>query len=614
MPPRVPGLPPPRRLLPAALVILLAGFLAYHNSFSGPFVFDDHLSIAENPTLHSVGAAWSPPRGQGATVEGRPLLNVSLAVSRGLSGGGTFGHHAMNLAIHLGAGLALFGLVRRTLNLPSFGEPLRAASSQVALGTALLWTVHPLQTESVTYLVQRAEAQMGLFFLLALYAFVRGCEPGARGGAWFAAATVASWLGAATKEVMVAMPVLALLHDRTFIAGSFRAAWRARRAAYLGLFSSWLLVAALVWSSGSRGGTVGFGARVAWWDYVLTQCDALTRYLGLALWPSPLVFDYGFEGKGSLAAVAPQALLVSALVAGTLWSLVRRPTWGFLGAWFLAMLAPTSLIPGNRQTMAEHRMYLSLAAVMVVLVILIHRVAGGRHPASRLARWPVALTLLAAALAVVTVRRNEDYRSELVLYRDTVAKRPGNALAYYNLAKLLAEGGDPRAAVPAYEAALRVRPDFPAAQFNLGNAQAELGRFPEAEAAFRVALSLQPDYAQAHYNLGNLLVRMDRKPEAAEHFAAAARSAPTLWVARENLGAVLLELGRLDEARAEFEAILRERPESAVAHFGLGNVWFLEGRNAESAEEYERALRLDPDFAPARRQLEAVRALSPSRR
>ena len=533
----------------------------------------------------------------------------------------------MNLAIHLGAALALFGFVRRTLAncrslLAGDGSPESPASrllpqhaNLLAFAVALLWVVHPLQTESVTYIVQRAESQMGLFFLLTLYCFARAADChllndkrfGGRGAGWLGAAVVACGCGAATKEVTAAAPVLALLWDRTFVAGSFRAAWRARRGAYLGLFASWILIAVLVATAGNRGGTVGFGSKVAWWDYALTQCDAIARYVGLALWPSPLIFDYGVEWKKSLLEVAPQALLVSAMVAGTLIAIVRRSAWGFLGGWFFAMLAPTSLIPGNRQTIAEHRMYLSLAAVIVVVVIGLFLAIDGRRKG---AGWPRSLILfaaLAAGLGWATVRRNDDYRSVLALYRDTVEKRPGNWSAHYNLANALVEAGQPEAAISEFAAASRAKPDFPVAHFNRGNTLWNLGRRAEAAAAFRDTLRVKPDYARAHTNLGQVLVELDRKTEAQEHFAAAARLAPEFPEAHENLGSVLMELGRLDEARAEFEAALRARPERATARFGLGNVFFLAGKMTEAAAEYERALQLDPDFAAARAQLQRAR-------
>ncbi|MBI5769710.1 MAG: tetratricopeptide repeat protein [Verrucomicrobia bacterium] len=632
---------PRRAVILAAALIVLAGLAAYHNSFGGPFVFDDQLSIAFNPTIQLLGTALVPPRGGGLTVEGRPLLNFSFALSHALTGQAVAGYHAMNLAIHLGAGLALLGLVRRTV-MRCGNEAIAGSATAVAFAVALLWVVHPLQTESVTYLVQRAESQMGLFFLLTLYCFARGidCHPlddkrpdftsgmtekdchlmddnrsGWRSVGWFGVAGVAAGLGAGTKEVTAAAPVLALLWDRTFVAGSFRAAWRARRGVYLGLFASWLVIAGLVVTTGNRGGTVGFGSNVAWSDYALTQVEAIVHYLRLAVWPSPLIFDYGVEWKASWFDVAPQGLLVVALVVGTIVAVVRRPVggarggaaWGFLGVWFFAMLAPTSLIPGNRQTIAEHRMYLSLAAVVVPVVLGLFWLIDGKRNAGG---WPRSLVLFAAiavGLGWATVRRNEDYRSVLALYRDTAAKRPGNAFARYNLGKVLAESGAPAEAVAEYRAAIRLKPDYAVAHYNLGNALGELGRHAEAAEAFRAALRVQADYARAHYNLGNALVQLGQKAAAAAEFAAAVRQAPAMSEARENLANVLMELGRLDEARAEFEAVVRAQPASATAHFGLGNVFFLGGRMAEAAAEYERALALDPKLAPARAQLERAR-------
>ncbi len=574
----------------AAALIAAAGLAAYHNSFSVPFVFDDTLAIVDNPTIRQLGS-WDvlrPPAGQGLTVEGRPLLNLSLALNYALGGPSVFGFHVTNLAIHIATALALFGFIRRTLVRPALAEPLRTHATPLALTTALLWVVHPLQTESVTYLIQRAESLMGFFYVGALYAFARGAVGAGR--RWFAAAVLAAWCGAATKEVAAAIPLLALLYDRTFFAGTFRGAWQTRRGVHLALMSAWLLSAALV---GDRGGTFG---RVPWGTFALTQFDALARYVSLSFWPHPLIFDYGVQWQIGPAALLGGVGIVSVIVVGTLVALRRWPVWGFLGVWFLAPLAPTSLLPGNRQTISEHRMYLSLAAVVVVAVVLVFVFL--RHRPARL-RLGLALVAL-IALGTLTVRRNHDYRTVVALYQDTAEKRPGNAFAHYNLAKALAESGAPEAALPAYAAALRLEPDMTAAHFNLGNALAVLGRFPEAVAAFETALRIDPEHALAHYNRGNVLVRLGRKPEAKAAFAAAARLAPESVTAHANLGGVLLELGELDAARSALERARALNPVDPVVHFNLGHVHRLAGRLDDARQSFERALALDPSFTAAR--------------
>jgi len=580
-----------------SLGLVAAGVAAYHNSFAGPFVFDDLLAIRDNPTLASLGwSALVPPAGTGLTVEGRPLLNFSFALNRAVSGQAVWSYHAVNFAIHLAATLALFGLLHRTLRLPAIPDAWRRQALPLGAATALLWGVHPVQTESVTYLVQRAESLMGMFFLLAFYGFVRGAvDQAAR---WHGLTVAACYAAALSKEVAVAIPVLVLFYDRAVLSGGFRAAWQARGRLHAALFGSWILVAALVAASGSRGSTVGFGSKVAWADYAWTQIEAIAQYLRLVFWPSPLIFDYGVAWLRPSWTLLPSAVVIFALVVGTAVALVRWPKCGLLGLWFLAMLAPTSLIPGNRQTIAEHRLYLSLTAPLL---------AGGAVVFLGLgARRAVALTtLLAAGMVLLVIRRNADYRSDIILYADTVAKRPGNGFAYYNLGKALAEAGQVARAVAAYREAVRLVPDLRAVHYNLGNALAALGEHAEAVLAFERALAVDPRQAPARYNLGNSLVALGRRVEAREQFAAAVRLEADFVDARANLAGVLLDLGEFDRAAAELAEVLRRDARSASARFNLAQVHRACGRLEEARAELERALQCDPGFAPARAALQS---------
>jgi hypothetical protein len=163
----------------------------------------------------------------------------------------------------------------------------------LALAVALLWTLHPLQTEAVTYVIQRVESLMGLCYLLTLYCLIRSVDS-PRPALWQGCMVTACLLGMATKEVMATAPLLGLLYDRTFLAGSFREAWQRRRWWYVGLAATWLPLACLVaGTGGNRGGTSGFNVGVAPWAYWLTQFQAVAHYLKLSVWPHPLVFEYG---------------------------------------------------------------------------------------------------------------------------------------------------------------------------------------------------------------------------------------------------------------------------------------------------------------------------------
>ncbi len=567
----------------AGLLIVVAVALAYANSLSAPFVFDDLPSITENPTIRQLSAAmFSPPHGTGLTVDGRPVLNVSLALNYAVSGTSVRGYHLTNVAIHALAALTLFALVRLTLRRPAAGPTLAPFATEVALASALLWALHPLQTESVTYVVQRTESLMGLFCLFTLYAFARG---------WFTAAVVACALGMGTKEVMVSAPLLVLLYDRTFLSGSFRAAWARHRRVYVALAATWLLLALLVAGTGLRGGTIGSAAGVTPWDYALCQSRAIIRYLGLSLWPHPLIFDYGSDFV-TFPQALPFALLDLALLAGTAWALVRRPALGFLGAWFFLLLAPTSsVLGGTRQMLAEHRVYLSLAAVVVLAVL------GLRHALARRA-W-LLWAPLAALLGLLTVQRNTDYRSVLALYADTVAKRPQNAHAHNNLGQALLLAGRYAEAVASFQTALPLAPNRTLAHNYLAGALARLGRTAESVEHARSALQFNPNYAEARFNLGTGLLRLGQLPAAIAELETALRLQPDYAEAACNLGTALLQAGRPAEAVPRYETALRLKPDYAEAHYSLALARHQLGQFAPALEHYAIALQLRPDYPEA---------------
>jgi len=544
---------PSPSFVPAA-VLVGAVLFAYWNSLRAPFLFDDISAIVENVSIREWKTALVPP-GDGSATTGRPVVNLTYAFNHAVSGEAVWSYHALNLLIHAAAALTLFGLVRRS------------APGTPAFVIALLWAVHPLQTESVTCIAQRTESLCGLFYLLTLYSFARGTSA----PRWLVVSVASCLLGMATKEVMVTAPLLVLLYDRTFVAGSFAAAWRVRRGYYLALASTWgLLLYLVLGTGGTRGDAAGLGLGVSWWSYLLKQSEALVLYLQLSVWPHPLVVDYGADVVKTWTEVWWQGPVVLALVAGTGWALVRRPVLGFLGAWFFLILAPSSsVVPLVSQTMAEHRMYLPLAAVMALLVGL----AGRRFSARPVL---VAGVILACVATGLTIRRNQVYHSELALWQDTLAHRPANGRAHNNL----------------------------------GIALNEAGRIEEAAGHYREAARLMPLSADARLNLCYALVRLGRPGEAVPWGEAAVRLQPESAAARINLAAALAAAGRVDEAIMHFEEALRLQPGATDATAGLVAALYAAGnRAAESGDfapaltRYRRALELDPGYIPARNNL-----------
>jgi hypothetical protein len=491
--------------LRVALAIVLVTMLAYSKSFSGFFLFDDAGAIVDNPTIHHLwplGPVLSPLP-NGTPVSGRPLVNLTFAMNDAISGQAVWSYHALNLIIHLLATLALFGVVRRTLLLPSVAPRFRVSSLEIAGAVAALWAVHPLQTESVTYLSQRAEALMGLLYLLTLYCFIRSAEGNSR---WWLGLSVAACLaGMASKEVMISAPLIVLLYDRTFVASTFRGALRARGLFYMGLAATWLLLAYEMAHVGARGGAVGTGLKIDSWHYALTQLHAIALYLGLSLWPHPLIFDYGTTLAGSLREVAPEALLVAALLAITGFFIWKRSAFGFVGAWFFAILAPTSsVVPLVKQTIAEHRMYLPLAAILLLVVLALH-VALSRFSLA-------AIFILLTGCMTLTLQRNDDYLDGVSIWSGSLARYPDNPRAWINLGNAYVETGRPELGAAEFKTAIRLDPDLPEAHNNLGVVEAGEGQIAQAEAEYRTAMRLAPGWDKPRKNLEQLEAAQKTEP------------------------------------------------------------------------------------------------------
>ena len=511
-----------------AILVIAVGLWAYHNSLQGVFLFDDDAGIVQNTTIRRLWPVWTalkpPPR---ATVEGRPLVNLSLAINYAFGGVRVWGYHMLNVIIHILAGLTLFGIVGRTFRQPALRERFGRAALPLALTIALIWVVHPLQTESVTYVIQRAETLMGLFYLLTLYCAIRGADS-ASANLWYCASVVACLLGMASKEVMVSAPLMVLLYDRTFLSGTFAQAWRQRWRLYVGLAATWILLGCLVASTHNRSGSTGYGTTVAWQAYALTQLRAIVLYLKLSIWPEPLVFDYGDGLAHSFSEVASSAFIVAVLLVGTLVALRRWPVLGFVGVWFFVILAPTtSVMPVVTQTMAEHRMYLPLAGVVALVVVGAFEF--GKRLFSKQTGGVVACISAGAVVLVfghLTIQRNQTYHSGLAMWSDTVAKWPNNSRAQNNLGEALLDSGKVAEAIGHYEQALQIQPDYAEAHNNLGNALVKARKLHEAIGHYEQALRINPDLAEAHYKLGVTLEQDGRFQDALEHYERAVQIKP----------------------------------------------------------------------------------------
>ena len=603
-------------LLPILLVA--AGLGAYANSFAGAFLFDDAIHILDNQRIRQL---WPPSEVIGGP---RPVVDLTLAINYRLGGFEVEGYHAVNIAVHILAALTLYGLVRRTLLWEKFRGRYADTAPLFALVTSLVWVVHPLQTQSVTYLIQRAESLMGLFYLLTLYCAVRGFVSPRRIG-WHLAAVACCTLGMGCKAVMVTAPLMVLLYDWVFLSQTPRQLIRKRWSLYVGLAATWSVpwlsgIAGGVLSPSSEGAHVGFGYKgITPVEYGLTQFSVLVKYLSLSLWPRPLCLDYNWPVVRSIGEALPAAAVVAFLLGATVWGIIRKSWLGFLGGWFFLILAPTSSIIPIKDPLFEHRMYLPLAAVVTLAVFagysllqLFHR----RVLAGRPVRPIVAVVIAGAivlALGAGTLQRNRDYHTAVSMWRDVAVKRPGNARAFEQLGTALVMEGRKRDAIEAYREAVRIDPDFSSAHVNLANALTQMQRFEEAVYHYNRTRELDPYHVDARLNLGHALDMLGRTAESIEAYREATLVDPrhtrpqVLARAHYNLGSALGRAGDLDAAVHHYNKALLLEPLYDKAHFSLGWVLSLQGNLEGAIEHFEQTLRIDPSNEPARQALEDVR-------
>lgn len=524
-------------LVTAVLVLLFAGFGVYWNSLHGEFVFDDQHSILDNPDLRSF---WPLSRSltgpDGSCQSGRPVSALSLALNYSLGGYEVVGYHLFNVFVHLAAGLALLGLVRRTL----LHTALAPRALPLAFAVALLWVLHPLHTDALNHISYRNETLMALFYLLTLYGAERGFSA-ERGRGWLALSIACCFLAMGSKEVAVSAPLLVLVYDRQFFTGDFRAALRERRGYYLSLASSWVLLVLCVWWA-DRGKTVGFDhLRVGSMDYLRTQMEALMLYLRLPFWPHPLTFDYfDWPPVRSWGEVWLETSIVALLFATTLFGVLKRRAWSVPALGFFAVLSPTtSFIPVTGEIVAEHRLVLPLAAVVILVVLAASRLGAKLPEGSRAAVGWTLLIAAALALGATTVARNRVYRSAEDVWRDTIAKRPENVRAYNYLLPFAMNRGDLEEAEALLRRSAELRPRNARTWNSLGTLLTEAQRFREAEEAFERALEVRADQPVTHLNLGQLYLRTNRPGEAARAFREALRLEPTNPAASRALAWIL---------------------------------------------------------------------------
>jgi tetratricopeptide (TPR) repeat protein len=551
-------------------------FLLYSKTFQSPIIFDDWLHIEANRHIQVTSLSWDAIRKAAfeSPLEHRPVPYITLAFNYYFDRFNLPGYHLVNILVHLAAGIFLYLLLKTTLLL----QEKEKSTEDVCLfsfAATMIWLVHPLHIQSVTYIIQRMNSMAAMFYMLSLLLYVRGrlARGNPRQSAFFVGSLVSGVLALGSKENAATLPFFILLYEWFFLQNLSFDWLRKRLLPILGVFVLLAGITVLFLGLNPIDSVLGsYSIReFNLTQRVLTEFRVVLFYISLLFFPYPGRLNLDHDFQLSLSLLDPPATLISLCVLSGLLCLAimlarKERVIAFFIFWFLGNLVIESSVIGL-EIIFEHRTYLpSMLAVPAVIMMC------GRIPVKG---W---VQILAAALVVLlcsvwTFQRNLDWQDEVTLRRDAAIKSPQK----------------------------------PRAMAILANALERKHVYDEAEYYYKETLNLSPRNAdEIHYNLGNVLVAQKKYGEAISHFRKAVSLSPETSVMRLNLAYVLTLQGRLQEASRELGELLSLHPNDVRAHNNLGLIFMMQGRYKKAALHFNQALKLEPNYRKARVNLEAA--------
>ncbi len=599
---------------PIALLVIGALItIGYANSLDGEFHLDD-LTFKDDPTLqlHEL----SPQSLAQAIWHRRPVASVTFALNYYWGRHQVFGYHVVNLAIHAACATALYALLVLIFHLPRAQPIFAGLEAPAALGATLLWAMHPVQTQAVTYVVQRMTSLAALFYVLALVAYLKGrLSHGRQRGLWWTGALGTGALALGSKEMAATLPLAVLLAEVCLVGGLDRPTLRVATR-WIAILSVPIFVIGVFAAQHEAGGSfwaqlTAHRSTTQWFtatEHLLTEGRVVVYYLTLLLLPhsSRLTFDYAFPvSHGWLD--PPTTLLSWIVILGIMaWAFFQIPRSPFLAfgvLWFFLNLAiESSVIPLD--LVFEHRLYLPSMGLAIVAAL-----AGARlQRRTTLVRYvPILLGgLLVLIWTGWTIERNRVWATEFTLWSDTAAKAPGNPRALTLLGVAYTDRHEPDRAYEAFQTAIRANPDFHDAHANLGSALIGRGDLAGALEAFTRARTLEPKNAEDAYHRGLIYYKLGRLEEARREYETSLLLAPEDAKTHNNLGAVHQAAGRWEAARAEYETALRLDPGLAAASYGLGQVYQHVGRTDEAILAFREVIRANATHLDAHLALAGI--------
>ncbi len=618
----------------------------YSNTLNVPFVFDDIARIKDNQDIRiselSLDELSKAAFNKNSSKE-RPVGIITFALNYYFHEYNLPGYHAVNILIHILAGIFLYFFILNTFNALSAekkgSSPESINPSFIAFFATLLWLVNPVHTQSVTYIVQRQNSLAAMFFIASFLCYVKGrmsqrqsssttkSEKNTKGHLqkgkgskqkaqnrkaaskmgrrlhylWFAGSAMTWILALGCKQTAATLPFFVILYEWYFFQ-DLNGEWLKRHLkVFLAIFALFILVAFLYLGADPldrlQSITDYSKGEFTFSERLLTQFRVVIYYLGLLFYPHPsrLRLDYDFPLSHSLIDPLTTLLSVGAIIGfivAAFYFARKDRLISFCILWFFGNLViESSIIP--LAIIFEHRTYLPSMMVCLAIVILAFRLIK--------LKWFMAglLTPVIIVFSIWTYQRNNVWKDPVSFWSDNVQKSPNKARPRGNLGIALFDQGRLEDAVHHFREAIRIKPDHVDAHLKLGNALEAQGKLEEAIHHYSETLRIKPDHVDAHIKLGNALEAQGKTVEAFDHFIEALRIKPENEGALNNMGVAMMRQGRLEEAFGYFLKIVRVNPEFFQAYNNMGYIQAQQGMTDEAIRNYKKALSIAPDFVQA---------------
>jgi len=567
-------------------IIIVLALAVYANSINGKFIWDDNLLIKDNEYIKSwqnIPKFFTESIMSGIGKESntyRPIQMITYVIDYSLWGLNVKGYHLTNILLHTLVALCVYWLMNVL-----YGDNI------LSLFTSMLFAVHPIHTEAVTYISGRADSLAVLFILLFLILFIRYLRK--QNLLLYFIALTSYVLALLSRENSLVLPVLLLFYCYTF-----------KRKLRIKEFLPILIITfgyILLRFTGLKFMLPHISCSTTFLQRLPGFFVAITSYIRLLFLPFNLHMEYGNKLFSFLDLRAIAGALIVFL--GFIYAIRKRNTGRiifFSVLWFFIMILPSSNLYPVNAYMAEHWLYLPSIGMFLIL-------GHGMSLMYRKETFRIYTIILAAVLLLsysyLTVKQNSYWRDPISFYERTLQYAPDSPRIHYNIGKIHDDRGEKERAIISYKKAIKIYPEHESAYYNLALLYKDLNRNENAIAAFKKAIEINPNHVKAYNNLGNVYSIINSNDDAIAAFKKAIEINPNHAEAYNNLGITYSDLGRYEEAISLYKKAIVINPHNAKAYNNLGNTYYKLGNLEEVKKAWEKALQIDPTLGYIRTNL-----------